>query len=200
MPSDFYTSGRGSQTKRGGWDAKTFRKMYLDQLGGEVPGAQAGEEAATAAATNFNAQDATDRVLGAAQNRLSETMGRELETLAGRSAGMGRLDTGFWDLDQGDVVRSVAQDFTNTANSTALQVAGMQQGQTQFNQRAAADRRDRSYDLMFGGWDQYRADVKRWDKQNASKGWFSKLAGGALGVVTGGLAGKAGEKLAEKLF
>jgi len=176
----------------GNWSNRTFADLYKKQLSDQLPAATASEFGAIGANNAFDPRAAYQDFATGAINRGKGVLDQSLQRLAGSAAGAGRLDTGFYDLDKGDVVRNVWGDVNNTLSSAALQTAGMEQGQLQYNQNTAADRVSRSYDLLAGGWDQWRADRQRQDKLDADRkknsGWFGKLLGKTAGTVASNAA------------
>ena len=108
-------------------------------------------------------------------------LGTELDSLAGKAAGSGRLNTGFYDLDQGDVVRNVYGDYDRGLQQAALQTTGMQQQNNQNLLNYTADKRNTYLDLLTGNMDRATA-------QKNAKGGFWKTLGG-IGKTLLGTAG-----------
>lgn len=104
-------------------------------------------------------------------------LGDELERLAGRSAGSGRLNTGFFDKDQGDVVRRFMGDYAADRTNKALQATSMRQQQlaqtAQFGQQA----RDRYLDFITGSQDRVQA------QQNSKRDFLGSLFGSVAGAA-----------------
>lgn len=109
---------------------------------------------------------------------------RTLSGLAGKSVGAGRLNTGFYDTDQGDVVTDVANDYNSKVNMAAMQAANMKLGAInslgQFGQN-----QQNLFLSALKGRQQETADTAA-AKEKAQSG-----LGGLLGSVAGGLGGLA---------
>src|SRR6476661_653418 len=91
------------------------------KLGSQASGA------GVAGLLNFDPTDAIRTYAGAQWDQAQTGMKQELADLAGSAAGNGRLDTGFFNVDRGDVYRRTVADFNNRVASTAVEAAGMQQ-------------------------------------------------------------------------
>lgn len=64
-------------------------------------------------------------------NDPTQGLKRQLTDLKGASVGAGRLDTGFFDADQGDIIKDVTRGYGNSVASTALRGAEMGQQNSQ---------------------------------------------------------------------
>lgn len=144
----------------------------------------------TKRALDFDPNEAYDKYMSGATNQFGELLDTRLKTLAGRSVGAGRLDTGFFDLDQGDVVRSVAQDFSNTASNAALDVSGQVMSNNNSIGNYGLQREGMAMDVLSGNADRemMRENARREEKAR-KRGGIGGLIGGALGGVGGFLIG-----------
>jgi hypothetical protein len=160
------------------------------------------ERRARAGLEAFDPRAAFQEYAGGAQRMFMDELGRELTTLRGQSVGAGRLETGFWDLDQGDVIRNVSGDFQNRIASGALQTAGMEQQRRGDLLASGTEARNRYFDLLAGTYDR-ATDAYRWNKQNRKKG-LGAFLGGTLGTAIGAFGGPtlaaAGGNVGAKLF
>lgn len=118
-------------------------------------------------------------------------LGEELEKLAGTSSAQGRLNTGFYDQDQGELVRNVYGDLNNTIAGAALQTAGMEQSRRGQLLDYGADRTNRYLDLVSGNNDRLTAKRNAEAAKKKKGGILGGLVGGAIGFATGGPAGAA---------
>lgn len=112
-----------------------------------------------------------------------------LRDLKGAAAGSGRLDTGFYDDDVGELARSTMDDFGRTIAGASLNVAGMQQNQNQFLGGQAMESENRYLDMLSGERD--RQDAIEEAKANRKQQGKSAL----WGAVGGGLGSFLGRKL-----
>lgn len=162
-----------------GWNMDEFRKDYLKGLGEEEQFGLDAERDAYAQAKAWDPSAAFGQYAEAATGEAGESLKKQLEALAGRSAGMGRIDTGFYDLDQGDVVRDVYGDLNRNLQSKALEVTGMQQqnnfGLLNYGQEA----RNRYFDLLTGFGDRRYAELYPPPKQKSGTSFGDFLKTGA---------------------
>lgn len=191
------------QKNWGSWTGQTFADLYKKQLQQQLGSAPDQEQAAIGANVGFDPRQAYGQFMRGAAGQTRTILGQQLDRLAGSAAGAGRLDTGFYDLDKGNVMRNVMGDFGNVMDRAALTTTGMEQGQLQYNQNSAADRVSRSYDLLAGGWDQQRADQARQDRISAERrargGWFGKLLGAGVGALAGKVLPGIGNKIVNQV-
>lgn len=122
---------------------------------------------------------------------------RQLSNLSGVATGAGRLDTGFYDQDQGDVINNVTKGYANSVASTALEGTRMAQENNQnlgsYGERQSGlglDVAGARYSEL-----QAKAEEKAARARSKKRGIGSAiggLIGGGIGLVTGGPAGMAG--------
>jgi hypothetical protein len=141
-------------------------------------------------ATNFDAGESFKEFAGGAYGEFQTNLGKELKNLAGRSVGAGRLDTGFFDEDQGEVITSLGRDFQNTIAQGALQTAGLNQQNIAGLGNFGNERNDQYLSLLSGQLDREQAEknAKR-ARKGALAGGLLKFAGAGIGFLAGGPIG-----------
>lgn len=186
VPTGFYDTrppgpGYGGWNKDQGYNVSRFRQAALDTLGQERGFGSAAEQSGYNAYRSFDPSAAFGQyysgVLGSTGSALADALTR----LQGQAVGMGRLDTGFLDRDQGDTVRRFYADAAAQGQQAALQTAGLRQQQLGNLLQFGTAARDRYLDLLNGNFDRLTA------MQNAR----GPGIGGVLGAVGGGLLGSA---------
>jgi len=159
------------------------------------------ERGAYERAKSFDPSAAYGTYMEGARSKAADTLGQQLKQLAGQAVGAGRLDTGFYDMDQGDVVRNVWDDYGRTASAAALQTAGMQQQNNFGLLNYGAEARNRYLDLLHGGYDRATAEKAAKDaKKGGFLGGLGKIVGGVVGSVAGPVGSAFGAKLAGSIF
>ena len=161
-----------------GWDMDKFREDYLKGLGDEEQYGFDAEREAYKRASEWDPSKEFGQYAEAATGVAGESLKKQLEALAGRSAGMGRIDTGFYDLDQGDVVRDVYGDLNRDLSSKALDVTGMRQQNNQYLLNYGSEARNRYFDLLSGGMDRRYAELYPPSTQKSGSGWGDFLKAG----------------------
>lgn len=146
--------------------AKTAQGRYQTDSAGFDPGA-AFKEYASGAQGDFNKQ-----------------LGQQLRDLGGKAVGQGRFDSGFYDADQGQVIRDVSSDFSNRIAQGALQTSGMRLGQIGQEGQYALGQSGMYNDLLAGQLDRETA------KQNAKRQQRSDLWG-TIGKIGGQIGAAA---------
>lgn len=114
-------------------------------------------------------------------------MDRSLDALAGRAAGAGRLNTGFFDLDQGSIVRDSNERLQDVIAQTAGQATAMTQRNNESIGMRGQQAGDQYLDLITGQLD--REQGERNARQQERTGRLSagaSLVGSFLGTETGG--------------
>lgn len=74
---------------------------------------------------DYDASAAMKEYASGAWDQSKIAMDKGIEQLGGRAVGQGRLNTGFYDLDQGDLVRGITRDYSNNIATKALDAAGL---------------------------------------------------------------------------
>src|SRR5688572_13081478 len=85
--------------------------QFQTALGANRNAANTATDAYLDKATNFDAGASFKEFADGAYGSFQTNLGKELRNLAGRSVGAGRLDTGFFDEDQGQVITDLGQQF-----------------------------------------------------------------------------------------
>lgn len=121
--------------------------------------------------------DPMKALTGYAQGAMASTqanMNDELTALKGSAVGAGRLDTGFFDQDSGDVVRRNMADFNSKIAQQSMNAAGLEEQNNEDIGRMGEQQRTDYYDLVTGQRD-YRTG-----KQNAKRQSRDSLINGGL--------------------
>jgi hypothetical protein len=195
--------GRALAKRKGvNWSNPETYKTYLGKATGQEADYSLGAERdAYQTMQGYNPEDAYAKYMAGARSQAEDSLGLQLKQLAGQSVGQGRLDTGFYDMDQGDVVRNVWGDYGRTMSGAALQTAGMQTQKNAAMLNYGQDTRNRYFDLLAGGYDRSLAEK---NAKDAKKGGFlktlGKLGGGLLGSVAGPMGSAFGASLAGRIF
>ncbi|MGH3428471.1 MAG: hypothetical protein ACRDQZ_13040 [Mycobacteriales bacterium] len=144
-------------------------------------------------AENFNASDALNTWAQGAWGNVSTALQKQLGDLSGQAVGAGRLNTGFYDEDQGNLIKGVTSNFANQLAQQSLGAASLQsqsdqalgrfgQEQTQTGLDVAQSRREEMINA------QREADARK----RAQKRGIGSLIGGVLGAGTGAFFGGTG--------
>lgn len=111
---------------------------------------------------------------------------RSLSDLRGSAVGAGRLDTGFFDQDQGDVINNATRGFQNSLASTAVQGANMEQRNNAEILGYGTDKTNQYLDLLTAEREQQTNDARdKAERQRRKKRGIGSLIGGAIGAVGG---------------
>ncbi|MDZ7418780.1 MAG: hypothetical protein ONB52_21865 [candidate division KSB1 bacterium] len=102
----------------------------------------------------------------------SRQLGRALEQLRGQAVGAGRLDTGFYDADQGRLITDLASRYQDLLAARAMEAAEMDFRKRQLLGARAAEFANRYMDLLAGGL----------DRETAARAARAQLWAGALGA------------------
>ncbi len=179
--------------------SKKGRKRRLgeqfDRLSGTLEeSAGTATEAGLQGALDFNPEEAVTRFGGGFLDEAREGLGEDFESLVGSSVGAGRLRTGFFQRDAGRlfqdfnrrVSNAIAQQSLEASRQSLVNIQGLQGFGTNLLQQQS--------DVLGGALDRSTAE------ENArGGGFFSKLAGGILGVAGGALGGPVGAFVGNKV-
>jgi hypothetical protein len=135
----------------------------------------------------FDPADSFKEYAGGAWKAVQGDLADNLESLASKAAGAGRLNTGFYDRDQGELMQRTMQDYQNTIAQGAMQTAGMKQNQYRDLVNVGQQQQSAYMDALSGQWDR---EAMMDDKRQQSKGSFWKTLGNIAGVG-GKIAGAA---------
>jgi hypothetical protein len=154
-----------------------LRNRYLTAMGQQEGRANRAEDYYLDEATGFDPRAALQEYGEAAYGDFSKKLTREVGEMGGRAVGAGRLDTGFYDVDQGELVTDLAGQYQRDLSSHALDAAGMNlrriEGVGSYGQGA----RNTYLDLLAGERDRQTAE------RNARRQMWGGLAGSALGAT-----------------
>lgn len=97
-----------------GWTGEDAFKKYMGML------KSSGAGWTDISVDPFNADAAFNKYLEGAQMKEREVMKTEMDRLSQNAAGRGRLNTGFFDLDRGELGRQISTDYRSDAMMKAL--------------------------------------------------------------------------------
>lgn len=163
---------------------------YLDSLEGEESNGNAGGDAEDyfyQQARDFDPRKAVNEYAqGAYQEIFNGTggVGQQLDDLRGRSVGSGRLDTGFFDRDSGEVMQRGQADLNSRIAQQSTAAAGMNLSRINSIGDYGANRRSRYLDMLSGGLDREQAAKNASRKAtNDTLSTVGQFAGLALGFL-----------------
>lgn len=111
---------------------------------------------------------------------------RSLADLRGNAVGGGRLDTGFFDQDTGDVVTNATRGFQNSLAGTAVTAAGMQQNNNAALLGYGQNKTNQYLDLLTANREQQTQDAReKAARKRQKKRGIGSLIGGVIGAVGG---------------
>lgn len=162
---------------------------------GAAAGAR-GEQAQNAyvnRAENFDASRSLNEWARGAYGNISTALTQRLRDLTGQAVGAGRLKTGYFDEDQGQVVRGAQQDFSNVLAGQSLNALQLQSSndrelgaygerQTEFATDVAQSRRE----------EMLNAQREQAARARQRKRGIGQLIGGVLGAAGGFAVGGPG--------
>jgi hypothetical protein len=166
----------------------------VDETGANaMASGQEASDAYVSRAENFDASKALNTWAQGAYSNISTALTQRLRDLSGQAVGSGRLNTGFFDEDQGAVVRGAQQDFSSQLAQQALGAASLQSSsdkslgefglqQTELGTDIAQSRREEMINAQ-------REEAAR---KRAQKRGIGSLIGGIGGAAIGGLYGGVG--------
>lgn len=163
---------------------------YADQAGG----------AAISQMLSFDPTDAIRTYADAQWSGAQEGLKRQLGDLAGSAAGSGRLDTGFYDQDRGEVIRNVMGDYSRGVASTALDATRMRMSNTNQLAGMGMEYAGMSADLASGAMDRRQAEITAAAEEKAAgRARKRGMWGKAAGVVGGAVFGPAGAVIGDRV-
>jgi hypothetical protein len=143
-------------------------------------------------ATDYDPQEAINRRSQAQWNNLSESLGREIESLRGRQVGSGRVNSGFGFEDQDRLYEGAFDNLTNAMAMNALQGEQLGASVRQGLGAWGSDARNRYLELLSGEDDRFIRDNDiRSKKRGGLWGTLGGIAGGIGGFLLGGPTGAA---------
>jgi hypothetical protein len=188
--------------RKGRYNTTAFRNRFIDAMDPAQRTAQSTEADYLRRARSYDPQESFERSAGAARAGYREQLQRDLRDEEGAAVGAGRLDTGFYDEDRGEVMRRSDESFNRELAGMALNTEGLrlrnQEGLGQYSQFAS----NRYLDLMAGGLDRAEAEAEAKRRRGGGFGRFlGTVAGGVGGFLVGGPAGAAaGAGVGNKAF
>ena len=147
-------------------------------------------------AGGFDASDALNTYARGAFGSVSEGLKAQLAKLGGSAVGQGRFDSGFFDEDQGEVVRNVMGDFTNNLSQQAMNAAQLQASVKSGLGEYGARRQSDATDLLMSRREEVVNDRREAEERKRSKrrgigGAIGGILGAGIGGALGGPAGAA---------
>lgn len=141
-------------------------------------------------AMNFDPSAALNTYAKGAWGSVSAGLDQTLERLKGEAGGSGRLQSGFFDLDQGDVIRNVTNDFTNNLSQQALGAAGMMQRNTEGLGAFGERQQGMATDLLMSRREEIENAKREADERKRKRrSGIGSAIGGVLGAGAGALFG-----------
>ena len=165
-------------------------EMYHNALLGTQQGGAADLPGAIDRVRNYNAQGALDTYTRAATDRSQLAFRNNLRDLKGSEVRNGRLNTGFFDEDVGQLALDSNRQLNDQIGSRALEASQMQQTNDARYLGAAEQQQQQYFDLLTGGLDREQAEKNRQSQQRSSLlGSLASLGGTAIGFLAGGPPG-----------
>lgn len=146
-------------------------------------------------AMSFDARKGLNQWATGAASDYNTNLRQTLGDLAGASVGQGRLDTGFYDQDAGNVIRSSSREFANALAAQSMNAQGQQMANTAQLGAFGTNARDTGYDMDYGALDRYDMESTANKQAKAAKPGFGSMLGGALGMGLGSMFGGLGAGL-----
>lgn len=142
--------------------------------------------------TNFNAKGALEDFTRGAVDQSQLAFRNNLRDLKGRSVKNGRLNTGFFDEDAGELALDSERNLNNLISQQSINALGMQQTNDARLLGAGENQQQQYLDLLSGGLDREQAEKNRREQRRSSMwGSLAQLGGTAIGFLAGGPAGAA---------
>lgn len=149
----------------------------------------------------FDPQEAMNRYATGSFREIAELTGEQLEDFAGESVGAGRLDTGFYDVGRGDILKAGQRQLANRIAQQSLQATELGLRNTEnigaYGERATG----RHLDMVSGGLDRATAEenLKR-QRRAGLLGALGSIGGAAVGTfLLPGIGTAAGAQLGGEL-
>lgn len=146
---------------------------YLTSTGSAGAAAGQAQSRYLTDSSSFDPRTAYQDYARGAYGDFQKNLGRSLRDLGGRSVGQGRFNSGFFDEDQGEVVRNLGSDFSNQLAQGALAASGQRLGQIGQEGQYALGQSGMYNDLLSGQLD--RETAKENAKRAARSDFWSGL-------------------------
>ena len=181
---------------------------YLSRLRGEARSAgqreqrrgQMAEDEYYGRATGFDPYEAVSTAAGGAWGMLEPELQRTIDRRRAGAVGRGRLNTGFQDIDEREILRGGRDYLSNVIASNAMNAASLDLNNIQ-GIGGYGERKTGNYlDLGAAELDRAQADENARQQRKAQK-WslLGKFAGGAAGTLLGPAGSAIGSWLGDKL-
>lgn len=120
----------------------------------------------------------------AAAGDFDKTLKRSVSDLQGSAVGAGRLNTGFYDQDQGRLVTDLAGQYQRDLASHAMEASGQKLRATESAASMNEEEQNRYLELLAGGMDREQAAANaKQQSQESLYGALGEVAGAALPLV-----------------
>ncbi len=170
--------------------ATDFRKVkpeltsrYIAALRSLGRQAAIGEQEFLRRALAFDPTEALQRFATGAFEEIGELTREQLRELAGEAVGAGRLDTGFFDVDRGDILKAGQRQLANRLAQAALEATGLGLRNLENIGQFGLQQRQTALDLIAGGLDRATAEENlRRQRRAALFGALGSLGGAAIGT------------------
>lgn len=144
----------------------------------------------------FDPTQAINTYAQGAWNQAAAGMNDTLTKLKGSAVGAGRLDTGFFDEDQGQVYRDTVNHFSDALSQQALNAAQLQLQNNNTLENFGQERTNMYADMLASRREQQINDEReqaaaKKKKKSGIGGLLGKAIGGIGGFILGGPAGAA---------
>jgi len=178
--------------RKGRYNLPAFRNRFVAAMDPAQRVAEETEADYLGRARTYDPQASFERTAGAMWGDVREDLGEDLRDLRGASVGAGRLDTGFYDEDQGYLIDKATEEFQRSLAREALGTESLRLRNIEDLGQYAMGASNRYLDLMTGGLDRAEAEEEAKRRKGSFWGRLGRgLAGGIGGFVTGGPAGAA---------
>lgn len=152
-----------------------------------------------ARALAFDPTQAINTYATGAWGAAKEGMDEELANIAGSAAG-GRINTGFFDIDRGNVYRKTLANFGNNIAQTAVQGAQLQLSNNNALGTFGQEQQNRYTDLLMSR----RQEIENAAREEAARkrqkrGRFASLLGTGLGMIAGSALPGVGTALGARI-
>lgn len=117
---------KGGGGKSGGGDTSAGYNRYLQRLKALERDTSSWGGDAVSRAVEFDPSAAVNQYAQGAWNSIGIDLSKQLDMLRGSAVGAGRLDTGLFDYDQGEVTKEALNRFTAQLSQQAMNAAGLQ--------------------------------------------------------------------------
>ncbi len=165
-------------------------QMYNEALMGSKKAGERVMPDALDRLTNFDARGSLEGFTRGAADQSRMKFRDDLRDLKGSSVRNGRLNTGFFDEDAGELALDSERNLNNLISQQSIQALGMQQTNDARLLGAGENQQQQYLDLLSGGLDREQAEKNRQEQRRSSMwGSLAQLGGTAIGFLAGGPLG-----------